>query len=202
MRKPNNYEKTQASGDFTPIELGGHIMEIKEVLEMKSKNGKDMIKVSFDFAQGDIQAGYFTKQFKDDIRPDKKWPNAGTTYILTEDQDGNCSRSFKTFTTSVEKSNPGFNISWGDDFGACFKGKLVGGVFGLVHDYYDGRNLNKHQLRWFRSVDGVKDVYIPNETETKAYKESLSGSTSNYGSTGSDGFMDIPDGIDEELPFN
>ena len=76
MKKPNNYENTQASGEFTPIELGGHIMEIKEVLEMQSSTGKDMIKVSFDFAKGDSQAGYFAKQFADDIRPEKKWPYA------------------------------------------------------------------------------------------------------------------------------
>lgn len=201
MQKPNNYENTQESGDFTPIELGGHVMEIKEVLEMKSKTGKDMIKVSFDFAQGDKQAGYFIKQFKDDIRPDKKWPNAGTTYILTEDQDGNCSKSFKTFTTSVEKSNPGFSIQWGDKFAECFKGKMVGGVFGVVHDYYDGRNINKRQLRWFRSVDGVKDADIPNETETKSYKQANSNNVSTPNSA-YDGFMNIPDGIDEELPFS
>lgn len=201
MQKPNNYENTQAGGEFTPIELGGHIMEIKEVLEMKSKTGKDMIKVSFDFAHGDNQAGYFVKQFKDDIRPDKKWPNAGTTYILTEDQDGNCSRSFKTFTTSVEKSNPGFSIQWGDNFSACFKGKLVGGVFGLVHDFYDGKCIDKHQLRWFRSVDGVKNADIPNEIETKAFKN-RSVNNDPLSNVGTDDFMNIPDGLDEELPFN
>ena len=62
---------------------------------MKSKNGKDMIKVSFDFAKNDKQPGYFEKAFRDDIRPEKKWPNQATQYILTEDAEGNCSRSFK-----------------------------------------------------------------------------------------------------------
>lgn len=202
MKKPNNYENTQASGEFTPIELGGHIMEIKEVLEMQSSTRKDMIKVSFDFAKGDSQPGYFAKQFADDIRPEKKWPYAGTTYILTEDKDGNCSKSFKTFITSVEKSNPGFTVSWGDSFAAGFKGKLVGGVFGIVNDYYDGKNIAKHQLRWFRSVEGVKDADIPNETETKAYKDANSSKSPFDGQAGSDGFLNIPDGIDEELPFN
>lgn len=201
MQKPNNYENTQASGDFTPIELGGHIMEIKEVLETQSKNGKPMIRVSFDFATGDSQERYFAKQFADDIRPEKKWPNAGTTYILTEDQDGNCSRSFKTFTTSVEKSNPGFSVQWGDNFASCFKGKLVGGVFGIVNDHYNGRNLEKHQLRWFRSVDGVKDVDIPKETQTKAYEDANKKSVFDN-PPGADGFINVPDGIDEELPFN
>ena len=102
MQKPNNYENTQAQGEFIPVELGGHFLVIKEVVEMKSKGGKEMIKVSFDFARNDKQPGYFEKMFKDDIRPEKKWPNQATQYILTEDNEGNCSRSFKTFITCIE----------------------------------------------------------------------------------------------------
>ena len=30
MRKPNNYENTQAQGEFIPVELGGHYLIIKE----------------------------------------------------------------------------------------------------------------------------------------------------------------------------
>ena len=51
MKKPNDTENTQASGDFTPVELGGHYLTIKDVAEMKSKSGKDMIRVSFDLQQ-------------------------------------------------------------------------------------------------------------------------------------------------------
>ena len=93
MKKPNNYENTQAQGEFTPVELGGHTLVIKQVEERRSKTNKPMIVVFFDFAPGDKQAGYFAESFKNDIRPDKKWPNQGTSYILTEDNDGNCSRS-------------------------------------------------------------------------------------------------------------
>ena len=64
MKKPNNYENTQVSGEFTPVELGGHYLTIKDVAEMKSKGGKDMIKVSFDFASNDKQPGYFMESFK------------------------------------------------------------------------------------------------------------------------------------------
>lgn len=123
MQKPNNYDETQAGGDFQPVELGGHKLIIKQVSETKSKAGKDMIVVFFDFAPDDSQPGYFTEQFKNDIRPDKKWPNQATQYILTEDAEGKCNRSFKTFTTCVEHSNTGFTTQWGDNFGAQFKNK-------------------------------------------------------------------------------
>lgn len=78
MKKPNNYENTQSLGEFTPVELGGHYLVVKEVLETKSSTGKEMIKVSFDFAQNDKQAGYFMESFKNDIRPDKKVAKPGS----------------------------------------------------------------------------------------------------------------------------
>ena len=53
MRKPNNYESTQAQGEFTPVELGGHTLVIKQVEERMSKTNKPMIVVFFDFAPGD-----------------------------------------------------------------------------------------------------------------------------------------------------
>lgn len=200
MQKPNNYENTQAQGEFTPVELGGHKLIIKQVNETTSKNGKPMIVVLFDFAQDDIQPGYFTEQFKNDIRPDKKWPNQATQYILTEDENGDCSRSFKTFITCVEHSNSGFTTQWGDNFEKQFKNKKIGGVFGLQMDYYEGKEREKRVLRWFVSLDKVPDARIPDISETKGFKNHKSGYPEGATSAG-DGFMNIPDGIDEELPF-
>ena len=201
MQKPNNYENAQAQGEFTPVELGGHKLIIKQVNETVSKKGKQMIVVLFDFAPDDIQPGYFTKQFRDDIRPDKKWPNQATQYILTEDENGDCSRSFKTFITCVEHSNSGFTTQWGDMFEKQFKNKKIGGVFGTQMDYYDGREREKRVLRWFISMDKVADAKIPEMSETQAYKNHINGYAPGSTPAG-DGFMNIPDGIDEELPFN
>ena len=201
MQKPNNYENTQAQGEFTPVELGGHKLIIKQVNETVSKKGKQMIVVLFDLAPDDIQPGYFTKQFRDDIRPDKKWPNQATQYILTEDENGDCSRSFKTFITCVEHSNSGFTTQWGDMFEKQFKNKKIGGVFGTQMDYYDGREREKRVLRWFISMDKVADAKIPEMSETQAYKNHINGYAPGSTPAG-DGFMNIPDGIDEELPFN
>lgn len=201
MQKPNNYENTQAQGEFTPVELGGHKLIIKQVNETTSKKRKPMIVVLFDFAPDDVQPGYFTKQFRDDIRPDKKWPNQATQYILTEDENGDCSRSFKTFITCVEHSNSGFTTQWGDMFEKQFKNKKIGGVFGPQMDYYDGREREKRVLRWFISMDKVTDAKIPEMSETQAYKNHINGYAPGSTPAG-DGFMNIPDGIDEELPFN
>lgn len=197
MNKPNSYEETQAQGDFTPVELGGHKLIIKQVSETKSKSQKDMIVVLFDFAPDDKQPGYFAEQFKNDIRPEKKWPNQATQYILTEDQDGKCSRSFKTFTTCVEHSNSGFATQFGDNFGAQFKGKKIGGVFGIVEEEYNGECKKKRKMRWFISIDKVADAPIPDEKLLAS-----NGNSASAPSSAGDGFMNIPSDLEsEELPF-
>ena len=76
MQKPNDYDNTQAQGGiYSGGALAGHKLVIKQVTETTSKTGKPMIVVLFDFAPDDVQPGYFMEQFKNDIRPDKKWPN-------------------------------------------------------------------------------------------------------------------------------
>lgn len=198
MQKPNGYDEAKAGGGFTPVELGGHHLVIKQVEEMQSSTGKPMIKVSFDFAENDKQPKYFAEQFKDDIRPDKKWSNQATQYILVYEQDGKTSRNFKTFTTCVEHSNTGFTTQWGDNFCQQFTNKKIGGVFGEQMDYYNGEEKKKRVLRWFVSSDKVADAQVPDMSETQAYKQYKQ----NGKIASTDGFMNIPDGIDEELPFN
>lgn len=199
INRPQNYDNTPAGGDFTPVELGGHHLEIKQVSERKSSTGKDMIVVLFDFAPNDAQAGYFMEQFKNDIRPDKKWPNQATNYILTEDNEGNCSRSFKTFISCCEHSNPGVQF-WNENTLnlSAFKGKKIGGVFGEQMDYYEGQEKKKRVLRWFVSSDKVADAPVPNLSETSAYKSYKA----NVGIAATSGFMSVPDELEDELPFN
>lgn len=191
MNKPNDYDEVQIGGDFTPPELGGHHMIIKGVKEEKSKSGKDMISVAFDFAANDKQPNYFADQFEKDIRPEKKWPASGVQYILTMDsKDANkTSKSFKSFITSFERSN-GCEAIWGDKFCEQFKGKKIGGVFGQVEEEYNGEVKKRNRLRWFCEDDKVDQQNIP---AFKPLNGSASGSSNN--------FMSIPDSAAEEIPF-
>ena len=203
MKKPNNFDNTQVSGDFTPVNLGGHYAVIKQVNETTSKTGKDMIVVLFDFVAPDQQADYFMNSFKADIRPDKKWPGNGATWIGVIDQNGNCSRGFKGFTTAVEHSNPGFITVWGDGFAASYKNKLVGGVFREEIGVYNGKETHQRKLAWFCSNEKADGANIPAPIETKEYKawKESGGLTSNPADD--NGWMNIPDSVsDEELPFN
>ena len=132
----------------------------------------------------------------------KKYPNQATQYILTEDDKGECTKSFKTFCGCVERSNAGFVTQWGDNFGQQFKGKKIGGVFGEQMDFYNGEEKKNRILRWFCQIDKVSDATVPDLTESKAFKEHKTDDPIASAATSPDGFMNIPDGLDEELPFN
>lgn len=195
MKKPNGFDEVQVGGNYIPPQVGGHKMVIKQVKETKSKNtNKDMIVVLFDFAKDDVQPGKFSKEFEDDVRAEKKWPHAGTAYILTEDNDGKCSRKLKGFITSFEKSN-NCEAVWGDKFAAQFKNKKIGGVFGEVENEYNGKRTMRHELRWFCELGNVDGATVPDPVYLDANKTAATTKKDD------DGFMNMPEGNDEEIPW-
>lgn len=196
MNKPNNYDATKETGEFTPVELGGHHMIIKQVAEKQTSTGKPMIVVLYDFAKNDKQPEYMKKDFDSDVRPDKKWPYAGTEYIVTVDKDGNCSRSFKTFISCFEKSN-NVQAVWGDAFCKQFKDKKIGGVFGEVENEYNGKVTMRHLLRYFCSDGAVDTAKIPAPQLLNGKSQPSTSSVP----TDNNGFINVPEGTDEDLPF-
>lgn len=199
MQKPNDYDNVQAYGEFTPLKLGGQICKIMQVKETKSSTGKDMLEISLDIAEGD-QKDYYAQQYKTDTRDNKKW--GCIVYQLLKDNNENTNRGFKSFITAVENSNAGFKVAWGDKFAACFKGKLIGGVYGR-EQYLNSYQEKKFSTKCvqFRSVEAIRNgVDVP---EDKLLPESQNnGYDPGYTpSSVGDGFMNIPAGLDEELPF-
>lgn len=194
MQKPNNYDNTTATGEFTPIELGGHTAVIKRVQESTNSSGKPMIIVAIDFDKQDIQPEYFAKQFAADTREDKKWPYQGMQWITTEDSEGNCTRSFKSFISSVEKSNNA-ECAWGDGFEKWFVGKKIGAVYGENEEEYNGEVKTRRKLRYFCQYDRAKDASVP---EKRFLKEPAKPAV-NISSVND--FMNIPDGADDEIPY-
>lgn len=191
MNKPAGYDETQVGGDFTPINVGGHHATIVSVKEQKSSTGKNMLVVAIDFAGNDKQPGYFKEQFNNDTRADKKWPYQAVQYIVTEDEANKCSRSFKSFITSYEKSN-NCNVNWVEKFCEQFKNKKIGVVYGEVEEEYNGEVKTRRRIRWFCEDDKVETQNVP-AIKTLPNKPVATGEAS--------GFMPIADAIDEEIPF-
>lgn len=196
MNKPNNYENTKAYSSFETLPAGCYVCKIMKVEEAKSKTGKEMVVVYFDIAEGDFKE-FFAKSYKEDTREDKKW--RGVTYILTEDADGNTSRSFKSFMDSVKQSNKGWNEVWGDGFCQSFKDKLVGGLF-RREEYakQDGGTTWSTKLQYFDTVERVKS----GKSKTPADKPLINNSNASATAASGNGWMNIPDGLEDEgLPF-
>ena len=203
MQKPNGYDEAHASGEFTPVNLGGHYAIIKQVAERQSSTGKDMIVVLMDFSSDDSQPNYFGTQYDNDDRDDKKWPFTGTKYIMVQDYNDpkKTSRQFKTFCSCVEKSNK-FEIKWGgNNWSQQFKGKKIGVVYGEEESEYDGRITMRRVPKWFCAIDRVKEASIP----APKYLNGMSpatGTTGNASNTSADDFINIPEGTtEEEIPF-
>lgn len=200
MNKPSGYDEVRATGSYTPPEVGGHYCIIKQVGETKNKTGKDMIVVLFDFCGPDQQMGYFMDEFNGDTRADKKWPFAGTKYIMVNDyaDPKKTSRQFKTFCYMFEKSN-NCEIKWDiSDWGKQFKGKKIGVVYGQEESEWDGKIRMRTVPVYFCEFDKAKEVRIP---ETKYLQKSAPASPPPQKGNLDMDFMSIPEGADEEIPF-
>lgn len=197
MEKPRNFDTTKATGEYSPLPAGGYICSIIGVEEVMSKTGKPMIKVALDIAFGD-EKGRFMNEYQNDTRQPKKWPSSAVVYQLVMDADGNTHGRFKQFTNCVEQSNDHFAIVWGGEFCSCFKGKLVGVLFG--REQYE--STKDGSLKWatkpqfFKTVEDIRnnnfripeDKYLNTPTTTAPAGE--------YG---------IPEGFraiqDDDIPF-
>lgn len=161
IAKPKMYDEIEVNLDFTPITVGGHKGIIMGVEEYTSElSGNTSLKVSVDTAKDDTQPQYFTEQYKNDTRTNKKWSNSAIKYVSLK-QDENCVRMLKAFITSVENSNNGFTYNWDKDVDQL-KGKKVGLVFGL-EEYVnnDGETKTIAKLNQFRSIDKIDNIKIP-----------------------------------------
>ena len=193
MQKPNSFDEVVAGGEFTPIEVGGHHAVIVSVKEQKSSTGKDMVVVALDFAKNDKQAGYFKAQFDNDTRSDKKWPYQAVQYIVSEDAEGKCSKSFKGFITAFERSN-NITTNWGDKFCDQFKNKKIGVVYGEVEEEYNGEIKTRRRIRWFCEDAKVDSSAIPE-------KKYLNSASAIAATTTDTSFVNVPDSAAEEIPF-
>ena len=202
MKKPSNYDQISVNPDgFQALPAGNYVCTIMEVLETQSSGGNDMLKISLDIAEGDFK-GYYTDLYKNNTNEHKKW--GCVKYLVTGGQYGD--RNLKAFVTAVENSNSGFKASWTDKFGAAFKGKIVGCSCG--REEYIGNDGAAHwstKPQYFRTAAKVRSgelEILADKELSDDDKERLEAKASAPDPiTDPDGFMNIPDNLQEELPF-
>lgn len=161
LKKPNIWDTTEGIeyGDYEQLEIGGHEIVIKNAYEYTGQqSGTTSLRVEVDITGNDKQAGFFQKQYDNNISVDRKWPNGAIKYVSLK-EDANCVALFKGFATAVENSNPGYK--WNFDEKTLI-GKKLCGVFGLEEfKKEDGTITTLVKLTQIRSLDKLKDVKIP-----------------------------------------
>lgn len=194
MKQFNNYAETQAYSNAEKLPAGCYILKIVNV-RYETFDWGDRIVIAYDIDAGE-QKGFFKKQFDANTSEDKKWKGTFNVSVPKDDgseQDARTKRSFKSFVVALEASNAGYTWDWDEN---KWKGKLIGGQFGEYTDLINNRPITWVRMRYACSVDDIKsgraktpEPYTTNRAAGARVQ------------TTKDGFVNIPDGTDEDLPF-
>ena len=160
IAKPKAYDEININEEFEKLELGGHKGIIIKAEEYTSDfSGKKSLKVYVDTASDDKQPEYFKKQYENDTRIDRKYPNGAIKYVPLGEEE-NQIKMLKSFITAYENSN-GCQFDWDKDW-EQLTGKKIGIVFGQEeYTSQDGTTKLATKLNQFRSIDKVDNVKIP-----------------------------------------
>lgn len=150
--------------------------------------------IALDVAEGEY-AGYYQQRFDADTSEDKKWKGVVKLNIPKGDgseQDGWTIKSFNTSLCNIEDSNPGY--TWDNNL-EHLKGKKIGLVLRSKEYEFNGN-------RGFYS-EPYKLITVKNAQEQKFRKPATKYLSNNSSSpvAPADGFVPIPEGADEEIPF-
>ena len=160
IAKPKAYDEININEEFEKLELGGHKGIIIKAEEYTSDfSGKKSLKVYVDTASDDKQPGYFKKQYENDTRIDRKYPNGAIKYVPLGEEE-NQIKMLKSFITAYENSN-NCQFDWNKDW-EQLKGKKIGIIFGMEeYENQAGELKTVNKLREFRSIDKIDNIKIP-----------------------------------------
>lgn len=198
MRQLNGYAQAKAYTDQERLPVGGYVIKILNV-DYQSNEWGDVIVLSFDIIEGDHK-DFFSQNYKSQDQEDKKWKGTYRLRVPKDDgseQDEWTMRRFKTVISAFEESNPGYHWNWNEK---TLKEKTIGAIFNNKEYEFNGRHgffTNCHSLVPVEKIRSEK-FKIPADTLLKQRDNNgyPAGAT-----PGENGFMNIPDGIDDELPF-
>lgn len=190
IKQFKDYATTKAYTDIVGLPKDGYVCKILNAQVKDGKNGQ-YIQIAYDIAEGDFK-DYFKKLYDGKKEEDKKWSTYFFLSIPKDDgseKDSWTKRTFKTFTNALEDSNEGYHFDWDE---SKFKGKLIGGLFRYEEfQKNDGSVGRSTKMRNACSVDKIRsgNFKLPDD---KTIAPANNAPTD---------FMNIPDGINEEIPF-
>ena len=203
MKQFNNYDdakkSTESQGSSAKLPAGAYPCKITGVRYETTEWG-DRIVLAFDIFEGEYK-DFFQKQFEANTSEDKKWKGKTNVFVPKDDgseKDAITKKSFASWTTAFEKSNPGYVWDWDEN---KWKDKKIGIVFGKTGTIIDGKEIVYTEPRFPIDLARVRSGDAP-EAKFKA-KNGFTGKQISQpaASSSSDGFMNVPEGGPEEIPF-
>lgn len=192
------YDKSKRKQNFNYeiLPKNAYVLKILNAKEEQNKKGSGShLTISFDVAEGEYK-DFYLKQYKDNPNEDKKWANDGTFYLTvpTDNCESYIWDNWNTFFANLEDSNNGFVFAGNPE---TLKGKLIGGKMYIEQSVYKGTVYDHCKLKWTCIAEDVrqgKAGKLPNDKLADSPKSSTTAADD-------DGFVNVPEGIDEELPF-
>ena len=181
----------QEAGEFTKLPAGAYICVIRNGVDVPDK---EYLKVTYDIAEGP-HAGHF-----DDIRKDHAdWAWVGA-YVKS--YKTTALPMFKRFCSAISKSNGAFVFD-GNTVNAD-EMTLIGKKLGIVlreEEYYSNSGELKTRLIVHKEFP-VSDIDKQKVPDVKKLEGAMRSTTTPATAPASaSDFMNVSDGIDEEVPF-
>lgn len=196
IKKPQGYDEAPAyTGESQQLPKGKYVCTIVQVGTQESSSGNEQFVILYDIAEGEYK-NFYGKLYEADRAQNPsgaKWRG-----VFKQNMEGKGLSWFKGIITAIERSN-NFVFQWDmKDNEKTLKGKKFGGVFHRRQYEKDGNRPIITELYRIRSIAGLAEAEVP-EDELLPEDSSQAETT---GTSIGDGFMNIPDGVEDSgVPF-
>lgn len=203
MQKPSNAtqlnpnNRYKATADRIPTDRP-HIIKIISAKEEEvhfSNGDVKRLSIAFDISEGEFK-DYYKTQFEQNNNEDKKWKGVLRINVPSydgSDLDNYRVRTFESNIYAVTDSNSGYEWDWDE---TKLKGKTAAMLFrNKEYEFNGSRGWWSEPFRLISVPDAEAGKYkLPKDKHLSVSFSAPTGSTD-------DGFMSIPEGSAEEIPF-
>lgn len=212
MKRFAGYEeaKTNEFENKERLQLGPHYCKILEakIVQMKTQDGRpfEQLQLRIDITEPDEQAGFYNKKFQEDAKEDAlnaKWKGFYNLTVPEDNSEEFIKNNFKTLTTFIEKSNPGYKWNWEEN---TLVGKIFCGVFGLEEFVnLEGNTITFTRCRFVRSTENMDKISIPKvrlaDKTTMDYEEYIEMKKAERKNSNNNTNSELSKIEDDSLPF-
>ena len=193
------YDKSKRRTSFEQLPKDAYVVKILGAKEEEGNYGPH-ISIAFDIAEGKYK-GFYQSIFERNTNEDKKWPYDAVFY-LNVPQDNSPEwiwRNWNSFFADLEDSNNGFVF---DGDLKKLKGKLIGGKFHNKQRESNGNVYDHIVMRYSCVAEDVRQGKAGKMPPDKLIGQGQrSPAPAAAPSSELDGFVNLPAGGDEDLPF-